>query len=488
MIKLHLAGCTNSIKRRTFTMNYIRSEADGQLVFEEILESLKIPSMLHGFHNTHTDVETAVSGKNVFAFHGIIDLPEEERICSCGCKMHVNNSTDVMLRHIPFGSTLSCIIFPHVQLRCNKCGATKTQFISFKAAGHRITVELFQYVYDLLATGNYTNKEIASLAGLHPAVVKAIDKQRLLDKYTIDGKQFRKPEKTAEFLGIDEFKLHNGHKYATHIIDLKTGHVLFIAEGKKKRVVYNFIQFVGQDWMKNVKAVACDMNSDFEEAFKERCPHLEIVFDHFHIVKNFNDKVVSEIRKDEYRRLIEEGETEAAKQLKGSKYILTSKRATLQKKDKEALEGKVISKGSELFGTESYVRSKGYEARYDELLRQNRLLFTADLIKEKLDKAYQLDDPVKMGTAIADIVYYCYETKNKHFEWFGHLLYTHHDGIITYAKYKISSGKIEGINNKIKTIRRQAYGYPDDEYFFLKIMDASRAGYVRNPKSHRILH
>ena len=71
------------------------------------------------------------------------------------------------------------------------------------------------------------------------------------------------------------------------------------------------------------------MNSDFAEAFVERCPHLEIVFDHFHIVKNFNDKVVSEIRKDEYRRLIAEGEIEAAKQLKGSKYILTSKRSTL---------------------------------------------------------------------------------------------------------------------------------------------------------------
>ena len=205
---------------------------------------------------------------------------------------------------MPFGSTLTDVVYPHIQLRCHKCGATRSQFISFKAQGHRITQELFNYVYDLLATGNYTNKEVASLAGLHQAVVKSIDKQRLLDKYTIDGKQLRKPEQQAEYLGIDEFKLHDGHKFATHIIDLKTGHVLFIAEGKKKRVVYNFIQFVGQEWMKQVKAVACDMNSDFAEAFTERCPHLEIVFDHFHIVKNFNDKVVSEIRKDEYRRLI----------------------------------------------------------------------------------------------------------------------------------------------------------------------------------------
>ena len=469
-------------------MNYIRTEDDGQLAFTETTESLMIPSMLYGFHNTFTETQTAASGRNVFVFSGTVDLPEDERRCDCGCRMHINNSPDVSLRHLPFGSTLTCVTYPHNQLRCSKCGVTKSQFISFKADGHRITKELFNYVYDLLATGNYTNKEVASLAGLHPAVVKSIDKQRLLDKYTIDGKQFRKPEQTAEYLGIDEFKLHNGHKFATHIIDLKTGHVLFIAEGKKKRVVYNFIKFVGQEWMKQVKAVACDMNSDFAEAFKERCPHLEIVFDHFHIVKNFNEKVISEIRKDEYRRLTEAGETEAAKQLKGSKYILTSKRSTLQQKDKEALEGKVISKGSEIFGTEDYVRSEGYVSRYDDLLQQNRLLFTTDLIKEKLDRAYQMDDPVKMGTAIAEIVFFCYETKNKHFEWFGRLLWKHHDGIVAHAKYKISSGKIEGINNKIKTIRRQSYGYPDDEYFFLKIMDASRASYERNPKSHRILH
>lgn len=54
-----------------------------------------------------------------------------------------------------------------------------------------------------------------------------------------------------------------------------------------------------------------------------------------------------------------------------------------------------------------------------------------------------------------------------------------------HATYGMSSGKIEGINNKIKTLRRQGYGYPDDDYFFLKLFDLSRAEMVRNPKSHR---
>ena len=61
---------------------------------------------------------------------------------------------------------------------------------------------------------------------------------------------------------------------------MATGHVLWIAQGKKKKVVYDFIEHVGMDWMRHVDAVALDMNSDFEEAFLEKCPHIRPVFDY----------------------------------------------------------------------------------------------------------------------------------------------------------------------------------------------------------------
>ena len=80
----------------------------------------------------------------------------------------------------------------------------------------------------------------------------------------------------------------------------------------------------------------------------------------------------------------------------------------------------------------------------------------------------------------------CEASSNKHLLWFRRLLDTHFEGIIAHATYQISNGKIEGVNQRIKTLRRHGYGYPDDEYFFLKLIDASRMEYVRNPKSHRI--
>ena len=468
-------------------MDYIRTEADGQLAFTQSTEYLLIPSCLYGFHNTETTVEKSKSKKIVYCHRGTLDLPEEERICSCGQRMHINSSKDIYIWHLNIGGSLSCLCFPHNQLRCPKCGATKSQFISFKAAGHRITEALLTYVCDLLAMGTYTNKDIADITGLNKNVIKEIDKKRLQGLYTTDnGTKLIKPEKPAKYLGIDEFKLHNGRRYATHIIDLETGHVLWIQKGKSKQVVYDFIDHVGMEWMSGVEAVACDMNSDFEEAFEEKCYWIQPVFDHFHIIKNFNDKVVSEVRKDEQRRLIEEGDADAAKSLKRTRYILTSKRSTLQKKDEDAASERVIHKGSPLFKTEDVKRKGGNEAKYDSLLQENRLLFTIDLIKEKLSDAYAMTDEVKMADAIIDIIDICNATGNKHLLWFGKLLDTHFEGVIAHATYIISSGKIEGINQKIKTLRRHGYGYPDDEYFFLKIMDMSRKEYVRNQPSHKI--
>ena len=238
------------------------------------------------------------------------------------------------------------------------------------------------------------------MTGLGKNTVKEIDLQRLKDKYTVDGKTLIKPEKQAHFLGVDEFKLHNGYKYASLIIDMESGHILWLSHGKRKRTVYDFIDHVGEAWMDGVEAVACDMNSDFQEAFEERCPHIQPVFDYFHIVKNFNEKVVGAIRKDEQRRLAAEGNTRAAAALKKTKYILTSSKDTLRRKDEEAAEGKVISRGGELFPQPVVVRKSGYVQRYEELIRENQLFFTLDIIKDKLASAYKQTNEAAMAEEI----------------------------------------------------------------------------------------
>jgi len=218
------------------------------------------------------------------------------------------------------------------------------------------------------------------------------------------------------------------------------------------------------------------MNSDFQEAFHEKYPNIDIVYDHFHIVKNFNDKVVSEVRKDLQKELISKGDEEGANELKCSRYILSASRKRLSELDELGRKGDKIRNGSVLFGIAPVVRNQtDYTQRYEELISKNKILLTVDIVKLKLDKDYSCRSLELMKQGLEDIAGICEATDNKHFLWFRKLIMNHIDGIANYAKYKVSSGKIEGINNKIKTLRRMSNGLPDDEYFFLKFIDISRA-------------
>ena len=464
-------------------MNYKEKNNECQMSIDDFLKEesskinyLKIPSTLERFNNTSTE-EKEVNNHDVYFFKGYIEPLENELICPCcGNKMHIHGSNEVSVKHVPIGGKYSYVVIKLSRLKCDDCKYTGMQKIPFIEKHHYITKTVKTYVEDLLATNNFNNKEVAYLTGLNRNLVKEIDKERLIKKYTIDGKgeELIKPKVQATYLGIDEFKLHNGYKYATHIIDYNTGHILWIAEGKKKQVVYDFINHVGLEWMNNVKAVACDMNSDFEEAFKEKCPHIKIVYDYFHIVKNFNEKVINKIRIDEQERLKSEGKEEDARKLKHSKLIISANIETLVKRDKESDNGKVLSKSSTIFNKNEVKRKGGKLDKFYEIVNNNEIFLLLEIIKEILNEAYKCNDEEEMSKLIFDIMELCEESGNKHLLWFKRLLYNHFDGIISHATIKISSGKIEGINNKIKTLRRQAYGYPDDEYFFLKLFDMSR--------------
>ena len=86
----------------------------------------------------------------------------------------------------------------------------------------------------------------------------------------------------------------------------------------------------------SVEAVAVDMNSDFEEAFLERCPHLRIVFDYFHIVKNFNEKVITKGQNTEQKRLKEEGRRMKPRHLRASNTFSRQTEARLKRRDEDS--------------------------------------------------------------------------------------------------------------------------------------------------------
>ena len=428
--------------------------------------------------------------KESIIFHGFLSENVFNKICPC-CKnkMVKKKALDTKVRHIPFSYNVTFLHFKRHQYICKQCGKTLTPQVPFVVEGRRMTIDLFDFATTLLRGAN-TLSRVSEITGLNKDVVRSIDMERLKKLYVVvkpDGtEELIKPDHYCKVIAIDEFKLHNGRRYATTIIDGETCEVLWIATGKKKAVVYDFIDYIGEEWMDHVEVVSCDMNSDFQEAFEERCPHIQVIYDYFHIVKNFNDKVINEVRKDEIKRLEKEGDLKALKNLKKSRYLLQSSRKTLERKDKEAKEGIVIRNGSRLFKISEVKRKIGYAHRYNEIVKNNQLLISIDLIKMHLDNAYECDSEIEMSEILIDIMDICSETNNKHFLWFRKLIDNHFEGMIAHATYKVSNGILEGFNNSIKTLRRQSYGLPVDEYFFLKIIDMSKNRNKKNIKKDSI--
>ena len=432
---------------------------------------LMLPAFLNGFNNTST-VLTARNQKECYIFNGEITLIESDRKCPhCGRKMYINNTRKIEIHHLNIGTTKSLISFDRKQLYCDKCHISKMQKISFMDEHHHITIAMRNYIENLLEKTRLTLIQVSIITGVNKNIVKDIDKERLLKKYTEKGEKLKKPTEEAKYLGIDEFSLHKGFKYATHIVNLETGHILWIAEGKKKSVVYDFMKFVGKRWMRKVKAVACDMNSDFCEAFVEKYPHIKIVFDYFRIVKNFNDLVVNEIYKEIKFNLKEEGKIKSVDEMRFSKYILFSNKRNLRKKDKKRK--KTRRKKIKLFKKKKKSKSKSLARKYNGLIKDNEILILLDVIKEELRLAYQSNNQDEMIRRIKHIISLCEENGHSRLIYFKKLIERHYEGIINHAIYNISTGPVEGINNKIKTLRRTHYGLPDDEYFFLKVIDYS---------------
>jgi hypothetical protein len=168
--------------------------------------------------------------------------------------MVYNGTVEVNLKHIAMGGIYTHIVVSKQRALCQdkNCPlSTYTEPLDFKAQGHLIRAALENYTCDLLRFG-LTMKGISIINGSSKNTVKEIDKKHFQELYTVNGKgkELKEPIEYSEYLGNDEFLLHKGHKYATLIMDMKSGDVLYLAYGKKKQTVYDFIDWIGIDWMK----------------------------------------------------------------------------------------------------------------------------------------------------------------------------------------------------------------------------------------------
>jgi transposase len=142
-----------------------------------------------------------------------------------------------------------------------------------------------------------TLKDVANFLRVSWDLVKDIYKYYL-------KKRFSKPRLSKlKYIAIDEISIRKGHKYITLVMDLKSGAVIFVGDGKCADALAGFWKRLKVSRAK-LKAVSTDMSTAYVAAVRENLPGVPLILDRFHVVKLMNEKL-ARIRRSLYRELNE---------------------------------------------------------------------------------------------------------------------------------------------------------------------------------------
>ena len=222
----------------------------------------------------------------------------------------------------------------------------------------------------------------------------------------------------------------------TVVVDLETGRIIHAIEGRNKKAIAPFLRKLARR-AKNLIAIAMDMSGPYESAVREILPGIDIVFDHYHVMA-LCSKAIDDIRREQQIRCNAVG----LRTLKGQRFLLLKNFEKLGTAEKSSLEA---------------------------LFEVNKPLAIAHTMKEQL-RFFWLKPNSKEGAGcLAWWIIQALEGGIDELAKVARTLLGHFEGLLTYFKHRVTNAKTEGINNKIKTLKRQAYGYRDMEYFKLRL-------------------
>lgn len=326
------------------------------------------------------------------------------------------------------------------RVKCKQCGASRQMSIPFANEHSRYTKGFERYVLDL--SKEMTIQALAKHLGVSWDVVKDIQKRYL-------GRKFPPPElRGLQTIGIDEIYLGKKHQYRTVVLDLGSGAVVFVEQGKGASALEPFWKKLGQKKDK-IRAVAADLSPAYTQAVREHLPKATLVFDHFHVIKLMNEKL-TELRRELYREATDLLQKEV---LKGIRWLLVKNSGNLDEKRNE-------------------------RQRLEEALRINEPLAKAYYMKEDLGLVWKQPDKTAARVFLDDWIARAEVSGVRMLQKFAKTLAVHREGILAYYDYPISTGPLEAVNNKIKLMQRQAYGYRDIQFFTLKIYACHQMKYA----------
>ena len=356
--------------------------------------------------------------------------------CSA-CAQVVDQVHDVeerVVRDLPILEADTWLRVPRRRVACPRCGP-KLELLEWLAPYARVTQRLSDSVARLCQA--VPLRQVASYFHLDWKTVKQIDKRHLqarLGPVDVAG---------VELLLMDEFAIQKGHRYATTIVDPSTKRVLWVGRGHTRESIRPFFELLGPRCAA-IQAVVMDMSAAYEAEVRAHCPQAAIVFDLFHVVAKYGREVIDRVRVDEANRL--RHDRHARHVIKSSRWLLL--------RNKENLTRAVD------------------RVRLRELLDANQALLTAYVLKDDLKHLWDFHYPKAARRFWAHWYARAMASHLAPLRLFAQRLRPYLHGIIAHCRWPLHTSLLEGINNTIKVIKRRAYGFRDDEYFFLKIRAA----------------
>jgi transposase len=358
-------------------------------------------------------------------------------VCSgCGKVVHaIHDLTQRWVRDLPILGADTWLMVHRVRVACPDCGP-KLAELPWLEAYARVTRRLAESVARMCKM--LPIKHVAEYFALSWDTVKAIDKAyltRTLGPVDLEG---------VEVIGMDEFAIQRGHRYATLVVEVQTKRVLWIGRGRGREDVRPFFELLGPEGCRHLKAVVMDMNSAHDLEVKAHCPQAEVVYDLFHVVAKYGREVIDRVRVDEANRLRDD--KRARMVIKGARWLL-------------------------LKNPENVTRPED-QVRLKELLDANRALLQTYVLKDDLKELWDYRSEHHARRFWHGWYNRAIRSRVEPLRRFAKRLKGYLPGILAHCRWPLHTSLLEGINNKIKVIKRMAYGYRDDSYFFLKIRAA----------------
>jgi len=231
----------------------------------------------------------------------------------------------------PVGKREVFINLPIQRIECLCCQKIHQVKLDFADTMRTFTNGFERYALDLCRLMPIS--DVADLLNVSWGTIKDIDKRYLKKKYD-------KPKlKALKRMAIDEIYLGRKMKYITLVMDLETGAVVYVGEGKGSQSLSEFWKKIRRA-KANIEAVATDMVPAYIKAVYDNLPGVPIVLDHFHVIKLYNEKL-SDLRRDLQR----DAEAEQKNVLKGTRWLLLKSSKNL---DSDGDEGEKLRKALEL--------------------------------------------------------------------------------------------------------------------------------------------